>query len=91
MNKIGFLEEAEGESSFSRLMILFLMVNSIITSDAVIVAGLFKYLKSASTESESLMAIVLAAGALLTSASGIAMAWKYSSKSQELKSDLEGK
>lgn len=80
---IGFLQEAEGENSLSRLLILFIMANAIIAFDALIIVGVVKYIKT--ENSDALVAIVATAGTMLGVVSGVAGAWKYSSKAQEIK------
>lgn len=83
MNKIGFLEEAPGEKSMSRLMVAVIMANSLLTSNAVLIVGLIKYLQGGESD---FIGVVLTAGGLITTGSAVAMGWKYSSKSQEIKS-----
>lgn len=86
MNKvIGFLEEAPGVNSNTRLLISSLIAHAILGSSFILGVGLYKYIQPGSNE--NLLAIAVAAGTFVGSISGVAAAWKVSQKGKEPKSD----
>ena len=83
MNTSGFFQEANGNSSNTRLLVAMLIIYGIAGSGCILGFGLYKYAQTGSTE--TLMAVATAAGAFVSSIAAVAGGWKIMQKGQEEK------
>ncbi len=77
----GYLEEAPGQKSFTRVAVMWILIVGLLMCAALLFAGIFNYLKSDSHT--TLMDISLAVAALFGATVIPAGAWKVVQKSQE--------
>jgi hypothetical protein len=83
--KTGFFEEAPGNSSMTRLLVFLLIVYAIVMSACIGIVGLVQYYHGKDT----LMNVIVAAGAFLTSISTFAAGWKLIQKPMEKTNDQD--
>ncbi len=82
---IGYLEEAPGVKSSTRLNVFILIVYGIVSSIAILAVGLHMYAHT----KEALPVVVAASTGNISTISALAIAWKQMQKQTEVKSKIE--